>query len=201
MRFLLFSFGLLLISCASHYKELKPSSFDKTCLEKVIPGLVHTQLYDAGIDVMGKHISGLLLVKTLEDGSKRAVFTNEAGIKFLDFGWSADQTFRQYFVMKQLNKDAVVNMLRRDFELLIGYFYQYPRWTAWETDSEHFMATPYRQDRFFVVTDKACTKLLRGEFGSKKKKILSISYPDSDNVVIKHYTFDMQIMLKKIDKG
>jgi hypothetical protein len=200
MRFLLFSFSLVLASCASEYKGLRPRPFDQSCLEKIKPKLLHTQLYDASIEVMGKHISGLLLVKTLDTGEKRVVFTNEAGVKFLDFGWSKDEIVHTYFVMKQLDKKAVIDLLRRDFELLIGYFYQHPRWTGFETDSEHFMSTTFRNDRFYLVTDKQCTKFVRAELGSKRKRLVSIEYPDSDNVLIKHYTFNMQINLKTIER-
>jgi hypothetical protein len=200
MRFLLFSFVLLLASCASEYKALKPGTFDQSCLEKIKPKLLHTKLYDAGIDVMGKHISGLLLVKTFDSGAKRVVFTNEAGVKFLDFGWSTDEMFHSYFIMKQLNKKAVIELLRRDFELLIGYYYEHPGWTGSETSSEYFMSTPFGHDRFYVVTDNDCTKFIRAELGSKRKRIVSLEYLASDKVLIKHYTFNMQMNLKAIER-
>jgi hypothetical protein len=208
MRFLIFSFSLLFIACASDYKMLKRDVFDENCFARVKRQPVHTQWYDAGIDVVGKHISGLLLVKTLESGEKRVVFTNEAGVTFLDFGWKEGQAFHLYFVIKQLRKKAVIEMLRRDFELLIGFFYEYPLmrmhapgWTAWRMGNDYVMRTSLGDDVYFIVTDPTCEKVLRVEAGSQKKRVVSLTYPDADRVLIRHHTFNMSIVLRKIDRG
>ena len=200
MRFLLFSCTLILGACAADYKALKPADFNQACLDKIKPALPDRQLYDASIDVVNRHISGLLIVKTLEDGSRRVVFTNEAGIKYLDFGWTADRDFHRYFIMEQLDKKAVVELLRRDFELLIGIYYRNSQWKGWRNGSEYLMTTPVGNDRFYVVTDEDCTGFVRAELGSKRKRVVSISYPDHERVQIQHHTFDMQITLKKIDR-
>ena len=65
------------------------------------------------------HLSGLLLFKTFEDGSTRAVFQNEMGISFFDFKWDAQDSFRVVSIMPQLDKPALVKTLRKDMNLIL----------------------------------------------------------------------------------
>ena len=50
-----------------------------------------TTLYRTQIDVVGKHLSGLLFFKKLPDESFRVVFTNEMGLNFFDFHFADHQ--------------------------------------------------------------------------------------------------------------
>jgi hypothetical protein len=114
---LLFAELLFLAGCASAYKDLQPVEGTASCLNKFIPSFT-TNWYTAKVDVEGRHISGLLLVKTMADSSTRIVFTNEAGIKFLDVGFNKNE-FEVFSIMKALDKKAVVNTLEKDFELML----------------------------------------------------------------------------------
>src|SRR5690349_19629722 len=111
MRCLLFSICVLLAGCASEYKTLKQVPLDQACLSKIQPAKIQTQWFDASIDVVGKHISGLLLVKTLDDNTRRVVFTNEAGVTFLHFGWDAENKFKVHQIISQLGKKVVIDLL------------------------------------------------------------------------------------------
>src|SRR5690349_1985117 len=119
MRCLLFSIVLFGVGCASDYKGLMVVSVNQECLSKMKPVGLSTAWYDAGIDVVGKHISGLLLIKEMPDQSKRIVFTNEAGLTFFDFGFDVSGNFKVHYVIQQLDRKAVVRLLRDDFALLL----------------------------------------------------------------------------------
>src|SRR5688572_30773844 len=111
---LLFSICLINFGCASDYKGLQAVTVDQTCLDRIRQPALATSWYTASVDVVGKHISGLLLVKEMPNQSKRIVFTNEAGVTFFDFGFESDNTFKVYSIIKQLDKKPVVRLLRND---------------------------------------------------------------------------------------
>ncbi|HEY8934054.1 MAG TPA: hypothetical protein VIM65_02495 [Cyclobacteriaceae bacterium] len=206
MRFLLLSSLVavsLLIGCKSEYADLKPVQADVTCIEKFKPPF-QTQWYNTSIDVIGKHISGLLLFKAMPDSSLRVVFTNEVGITLLDFGFSNDGKFKVYQVIKLLDKKAVINLLRKDFDLIMMRNLRGANLKSFTRNGEIFMARTGKSETDYFITDKDCASLLRIEKASKKKlktmvtRIGGEQIPDS--VFLKHYTFNMTIALKKLKR-
>lgn len=204
MRYLLFSICIC-VGCVSDYKALVAVAVDQNCVSKFRPTGIETSWFDAGVDVTGKHISGLLLIKNMSDSSDRVVFTNEAGVKFLDFEWKKDGTFKVYYVIDQLDKRAVVNLLKNDFELILGVPFKATSWKAWNNGKEIFFGTVQKNETYYFITDKDCASLLRIESGSdKKRKVTVRSYgrnrQQPDSIHLQHHTFDMKIILKKIER-
>jgi hypothetical protein len=202
MRYLPYSF-LLLLACASDYKGLRSVAVDEVCAKKVRPGSLQTSWYDASVDVTGKHISGLLLIKKMPDSSDRVVFTNEAGIKFLDFEWKKNDAFTAHHVIRQLNKKAVIGLLRQDFELMLGKPFKNPAVEAWENKGEIFYGVTQKKETHYFITARECASLLRIESGSDKKRKVSMwLYGDNrhkpDSIRLKHHTFVMEISLIKL---
>src|SRR5688500_119966 len=121
IRFLLFSLtSILCWNCASDYRHLQAAEPSGQCITKLAPSEFQTAWYHASVDVVGNHISGLLLIKSMPDSSYRAVFTNEAGVTFFDFGFLQNGSFKVHNVIKHLNKGPVIQTLRKDFELILG---------------------------------------------------------------------------------
>jgi hypothetical protein len=203
MRCLLFSIVLLSAACASDYKGLKVIPVNQECLSKIKPVALSTAWYDAGIDVVGKYISGLLLIKEMPDHSKRIVFTNEAGITFFDFGFDLTGNFKVHYVIKQLDKKAVVRLLRDDFALLLGLPFENPVWHSWEMGSEKYFGVSEKNENHYFITDRDCGSLHRLESASKRKKKLTIEMVGDDlqkpdSITLQHHTFAMKINLKKL---
>ena len=205
MRCLLFSIVLLAVGCASEYKGLKVVSVDQNCLSKIKPVALSTAWYDAGIDVVGKHISGLLLIKEMPDQSKRIVFTNEAGLTFFDLGFDVSGNFKVHYVIQQLDKKAVVRLLRDDFALLLGLPFKNPVWQSWEMNGERYFGVSEKNENHYFITGKDCGSLHRLESASKRKKKLTIEMAGNDaqkpdSITLQHHTFAMKINLKKLDR-
>ena len=96
MRYLLLSSCIFLLAgCSSVYKNLQPATGDINDLQKFKPNFKNA-LYKAEIDVVGHHLSGLLLIKTLPDTTIRMVFSTETGYKFFDFAFSPDGGFKVF---------------------------------------------------------------------------------------------------------
>lgn len=199
---LLSSIVVIVFGCASSYRDLKPVQADVTCLDKFKPRFT-TNWYNASIDVVGKHLSGLLLFKTMTDSSTRVVFTNEVGITFFDFEFAADGTFFVRQVIEQLDRDAVVNLLRKDFELIMMRAVEPGNVRSLTRADQVFYAVHGKNETDYFITDKDCGSLLRIEKASKRKKkteVVLMGQPSHapDSVFLKHFTFNMQIGLKKI---
>jgi hypothetical protein len=204
MRYLLFSF-FVVTGCASEYKALQPIEPTANCIVKIRPTQLETAWYNASIDVVGKHISGLMLIKNMPDSSVRVVFTNEAGIKFLDFEFGAKDNFNVHYIMKQLNKKPVIHTLRKDFELMLFKPFQYLPEGAFFFEDKVYYAFPQKSETAYFITSKDCASLQYVELGSKRKKKVTAffygsksSQPDSISLV--HHTFDMHIKLRKLKK-
>lgn len=205
MRFLLYSLVCLsLCQCASDYRHLTRSLPDDTCANQIKP--VHkTALYSAGIDIVGNHISALLFIKVMPDSSYRVVFTNEAGVTFLDMGFLRDGTVKVYTVVKQLDRRAVINTLRKDFELILGLPFKSRQFARYTNGDEVYYAVGQKKERAYFITNKDCAYLQRLERGSKRKRVVSVAvsrhgYPEPEKIEVTHHTFNMQIKLTRIQR-
>jgi hypothetical protein len=204
MRFLLFASAWLCLACTQ--KQLPVSEIVKdNCVQMLSPQF-DANWYKAKIDVVGKHISGLLLIKRIGTQETRIVFTNEAGVKFFDFGFLAG-TFKVHHIMRQLNKNAVINTLKKDFEMLLLdpllEESQHKLKVLPDSGSYTTLQGSLHHELMRLTIDKRCTKLIKIERLSPKEKLKTVllrwgneAIPDS--VQWKHYNFNMQINLNKL---
>src|SRR5687768_4825617 len=122
MKYFLFSLLVTTLSgCTSYYKTLVSLEASQACNPDLRPAALPTNLYNASVDVVGKHIGGLLFIKEMPDSSRRLVFTNQAGLTFFDFEFDKQGKFTVKRIIDDLNRKSVVNLLQKDFELLMGY--------------------------------------------------------------------------------
>jgi hypothetical protein len=191
--------------CSSEYKAFHPISTDQSCIEKLKPRGLRTSWYNSSIDVVGKHISGLLLIKHMPDSSTRIVFTNEAGVKFLDFEFADDNKFKVHHILKQMDKKPVIRLLQKDFSLMLGIPFRHASWQAWQNENEVYYGVREKKETHYFITGQDCASLHRIESGSRKKRKVSLvlfgsdlKRPDSIN--LQHHTFAMHIALRKLAK-
>lgn len=206
MRYLLFSLlAVLLVQCKSDYSALVARAPDVSCASPVIPRLSPSSLYQASIDVTGHHLSGLLVVKAMPDSSWRAVFTNEAGVTYVDLGLRKDGTFTVHHAVRQLNRKPVLITLQKDFALMIGIPFQQGSVNSFTAGEEVYFGVRQKNESYYFITSKDCASLHRMERGSDRKKVVSIElpgtgYPTPSTLVLQHHTFDMQIKLNRIER-
>ncbi|HYG02552.1 MAG TPA: hypothetical protein VD927_08900 [Chryseosolibacter sp.] len=203
MRFFLFSVSVyLFFGCSSYYKNLSRTEVDHECLERIKPRPVSKSWYHASVDVFGKHLSGLLLIKPMADHSHRVVFSNESGITFFDFEFGSDGSFSVKRIIEQLDRRPVITTLKEDFELILGKPFLQPL-TSWKHDNETYFGIENGRERiYFTTTD--CKSLGRIEIGSRKKRKVSVSLVGDissapEGIIITHFTFPMTINLNKFE--
>lgn len=206
MRFLHFSICVFLFcACRSAYHELTPIASDDACANRLRPKLASGSLYHASVDVTGHHLSGLLLMKQMPDSTWRAVFTNEAGVTFVDMELRADGTFKVHQVVGQLDRKPVLTTLYKDFALVIGLPFAHKPLKPFRNGDEVYFQSREKKESYYFITFKDCASLHRMERGSARKKVVSVDvsshgYPTPEQLMLKHHTFNMQIKLSRIER-
>lgn len=191
--------------CMSDYRAMQPVETNVNCVKKLAPEYFSTSWYHASVDVVGNHISGLLLIKNMPDSAYRIVFTNEAGVTFFDFGFSGQGDFKVYNIIRQLDKGPVIQTLRKDFALILGLPFRKTSLHSWTTGDEVFYGAKQKKETAYFITNKDCASLRRLELGSDRKRKVTVNisgngYPLPENIELTHHNFDMQIKLTRFDK-
>jgi len=207
MRCLLFKsiIAMFLMGCASDYAHLQKMQGIGDCPDKILPLVIETSWYDASIDVVGKHLSGLLLIKNMPDSSKRVVFTSEAGLTFFDFSFSKKGDFHVVSVIKQFDRKAVIRTLQKDFALILGIPFLGAPVERYSAGDEVYFGFKEKNGTAYFITNKDCASLQRLEWGDKGKRLVTArtpgaAYPTPWTIEIDHHTFSMKIKLTRIQK-
>lgn len=172
-------------------------------VEKFKP-VVPFAIYQASVDVLNKHLSGLLVIKTMDDNSVHTLFQSEMGLTYFDFVWSNDNHFKVINVIKQMNKKAVINTLRKDFELMLMKNMDLSNVETLSDSTGLFNKILKGDEIIYIVTDSDCVQLKRiiSATSRKSKVTLTMNTPANvpDSVNIHHEKFKFIISLKKIEQ-
>ncbi|HVI47604.1 MAG TPA: hypothetical protein VM802_22225 [Chitinophaga sp.] len=189
--------------CRSVYRGLQPGTGDVECIRKFSPQFNST-LYSTQVNVLKRHLSGLLFFKQMPDSSTRIVFANEMGFKFFDFEFDRKGNFTKHYLLPKMDKKAVVKTLRQDFELVLLRPDLRPAHTA--TDSHYrYTVIPTAKGNNYYITDPDCTQLERIEKSSERKPAVIVwmrhytnGVPDTIRIVHQHFRFN--ISLERVEK-
>lgn len=205
MRCLILSSCLFVLwSCSSVYKELQVTTGTVAGLQKFKPAFT-VALYNTHIDVVGNHLSGLLLIKKMPDSTLRMVFSNEMGFKFFDFEFSATGQFKVYSIIKKMNKRSVITTLRKDFELVLMEGLDNNNVSVRTNGADLYYIFPQSKGFNCYITNKAGDELERMERSSKSKQVVEMIMKNyingiPDTIGITHRNFDFTIGLKRIER-
>lgn len=187
--------------CSSAYRYLQATSGDAANLQKFKPAF-SVALYKAAVDVAGNHLSGLLMIKKMPDSSVRLVFSNEIGFKFFDFEFSNDGGFKVFSIIKQMDKKAVINTLRKDFELVMMEKIDSKDVLIRKDDSLVYYTFQVEKGYNHYITNKTGDEL-RLERSSKRKPVMQAIMKNyvagiPDTIGITHNNFNFTIGLKRL---
>ncbi len=205
MRFLLFISCLFVLqSCSSLYSNLQKTQTDINCLQKFKPEF-GSALYSAKIDVIGKHLSGLVIIKKMPDSSIRIVFSNEMGFTFFDFEFQQDGNFIVHSIIKQMDKKAVKKTLRKDFELIMMNDLENKTSYSRKDSSLVYIAFPQTKGTYYYITNMDCSELVKMQRASNSKAVVEAimkNYVNGipDTIGISHKNFNFDIGLKRIER-
>jgi hypothetical protein len=184
---------------------MQKTTGDASCIQKFKPAL-GSALYKTQVDVVGKHISGLLLMKLMPDSSERILFSNEIGLKFFDFKFSRDSGFKVIYIIDQMNKKAVITTLRKDFELVLMHHTSTSDAYLLRKGQSYYYAFPQESGVNYYLTDSTCSRLVGMERSSNKKPVVEAvmaNYRNGlpDTIGMTHKNFNFTIGLKRIENA
>lgn len=188
--------------CSSAYRHLQATPGDAANLQKFKPAF-SVALYKAAVDVAGNHLSGLLMIKKMPDSSRRLVFSNEIGFKFFDFEFSNNGGFKVFSIIKQMDKKAVINTLRKDFELLMMEKIDSKDVLIRKDGSLVYYTFPAEMGYNHYITNQTGDELVRLERSSKRKPVMQAIMKNyvagiPDTIGITHNNFNFTIGLKRL---
>ena len=195
---------LFVVSCSPSYKQMQSATADVHVLQKFKPAFT-VALYNTTVDVVGNHLSGLLLIKKMPDSSTRMVFSNEMGFSFFDFEFADDGKFKVYSITKQMNKKSVIKTLQHDFELILMNNLDNSKAVVKTNAGLTYFIFPQSKGFNYYITSQSGDELVRMERASNKKTIVEAvmkNYQNGipDTIGISHKTFEFNIGLKKIER-
>lgn len=193
-----------MLSCSPAHQQMQTASADVNLLQKFKPAFT-VALYNTTVDVVGNHLSGLLLIKKMPDSSTRIVFSNEMGFSFFDFEFAADGKFKVYSITKQMNKKSVIKTLQHDFELILMNNLDNSKASVQSKDGLTYFVFPQTKGFNYYITNQSGNNLVRMERASDKKTIVEAVMKNyvggiPDTIGISHKTFEFNIGLKRIER-
>jgi len=203
MRCLLLSSGCwLMLSCSSVYRKMEKTQANASCILQFKP-IFTKALYKTNVEVTGKHLSGLLLLKLMPDSSTRIVFSNEMGFKYFDFEFSAAGIFKVYYILPQMDKKPVLTTLRKDFEIVLMQHLDLQQSFARKKEGLVYYGFPQPKGNNYYITDNDCSRLIRLERASATKPVVTVimnGFKEGmpDTIGISHTNFNFDIGLKKL---
>lgn len=159
-------------------------------------------VYKAKIEVYGKNFGGILIIKKIAAESHRVVFTTEFGSKLFDFQFE-DDTFTKNFVVEELDKKFIINILKDDFKLLVNEKTKILE--VYESENQRIYKT-HNDERFnFYFINAGTGQLQKIVNTSKTKEKMEIDFMSSDGkiadtIAIKHSNIKLTIDLEKFKK-
>ena len=193
-----------MLSCSPAHQQMQSAAADVNLLQKFKPAFT-VALYNTTVDVVGNHLSGLLLIKKMPDSSTRMVFSNEMGFSFFDFEFAADGSFKVYSIIKKLNKKSVIKTLQHDFELILMNNLDNSKASVRIKDGVTYFIFPQSKGFNYYITNQSGDELVRLERASNKKTIVEAVMKNyingiPDTIGISHKTFAFNIGLKRIER-
>ena len=194
----------LVLGCSPVHKQMQSVTADINVLQKFKPAF-SVALYNTTVDVLGNHLSGLLLIKKMPDSTTRMVFSNEMGFTFFDFEFAADGNFKVYSIIKKMNKRSVIKTLQHDFELVLMNRLDYSNSSVRTEKGFLYFIFPKNNGYNYYITNANGTELVRMERASSKKTIVEAVMKNyingiPDTIGISHKTFEFNIGLKRIER-
>lgn len=193
-----------ILGCSPVHKQMQSANADINVLQKFKPAFT-VALYNTTVDVVGNHLSGLLLIKKMPDSSIRMVFSNEMGFSFFDFAFISDGSFKVYSIIKKMNRKSVIKTLRHDFELILMNNLDNSKAVVKTDSGQLYFIFPQNKGYSYYITNADGSDLVRMERASKQKTIVEAVMQNyingiPDTISISHKTFEFNIGLKRIEK-
>ena len=194
---------LLLLSCKTNFV---PENVERTVIQKKIisneyfSSLKTDYIYKAQIEIYGNTLSGLLIIKKINEKTHRLLMTTDFGNKLLDVE-IADNIFKINYITDNLNRKIVLKVLEQDFKILLRKDYEIKQ--SWANTNELVLESQEGKNGYFlylnpktellekIVVIKSDKEQINFTFGAKTPIL-------ADKISIVHQDIKLKINLNQI---
>ncbi|RNA61279.1 hypothetical protein D1631_04645 [Chryseobacterium nematophagum] len=205
-RFLLQSFlysGILLlfVGCRSYQlTEAKPVSNTKKIVENLYFSSSQDYVYKCQIDIYKHHVSGILIIKKLNDSTHRVALTSDFGNKLIDFEISQDR-FKINYILPDLNKKVIRNFFKNDFQQLLKK--EYPISESFEQATTSIYLSKSENKKYYLFLSKENHLLNKIIYTKNNKEKIDFTFDSkkhnfADSIHLQHRDFKINIKLYQI---
>lgn len=189
---------LLLMSCGSYPRKNNMKETEIATKEILNPYFSDPSIdyvYKAGITLQKKEFGGLFIVKKLGPDKHRVVFTTEMGNKILDFSFDGER-FTVNYLLEEMNKKILVNILKRDFKTLITENLGILK--AFEKNNGEIFETKNDKKRYYYFYRNGQLEKIIRTSGKKEKTEYLFLGNTAEKIMITHKNIPLHINLTKI---
>lgn len=193
--------SLLLFSCKTYQgpstskEDYTNGSF--TVVNNYFATIGEEHIFRAHIQVFKKEVSGLLVVKRMDEQLHRVVLTSDFGNTLFDFSIYKDKPYAINYVMPDLDKKIILNFLAKDFSYLVEDTYTLNA-KATQRDTTVYKGL-YKKKKTFVVVNQQeeVTEVIAAS--ARKPKIVFTYAKEGVALEIKHQNFPLSIQLAPLE--
>ena len=205
-RFLLQSFlysliFLFFVSCKTYkLSDAKPVSNSEKTVENLYFSSKEDYVYKCQMDIYKNHVSGILILKKINDTTHRVVLTSDFGNKLIDFEIS-ENDFKLNYVLPDLDKKIVINFLKNDFQHLLRQ--KYPVSESFENDNSNIYLSKIDKKSYYLFFNKENKFLKQIVYTKNNKEKIDFTFDAkkhifADSLNLQHKDFKINIKLFQI---
>ena len=189
-----------MVSCASYPKKqdfVKQALVISSLRNPYFSNPNQDYVYKANIEVYGRTFGGIFIVKKLGNQNHRIVFTTEMGTKMFDFSFINDE-FKVNYIMDELNKNILINILKNDFKALIADPIEIKN--SYQSKGNTVFETEILKKTYFYYHSERLDKIIRTANGNEKVNFMFSESNDSiaKHIQILHSNIQLKINLRSL---
>lgn len=194
-------FLLLVVSCKTYQlSDVKSVSTTEKTVENLYFSSTEDYVYKCQMDIYKNHVSGILIIKKLNETTHRVVLTSDFGNKLIDFEIS-DNNFKLNYVLPDLDKKIVINFLKNDFQQLLKK--QYPVSESFENESSKIYLSRIDNKGYYLFFNKKNGLLKQIIYTKNNKEKIDFTFGAkkhifADSLNLQHKDFKINIKLFQI---
>ncbi|KFF14613.1 hypothetical protein IW15_04050 [Chryseobacterium soli] len=198
----LYSIIILLLGSCKTYKlvNAQPVSGTEKTVENLYFSSAEDYVYKCQMDIYNNHVSGILIVKKINDTTHRVVLTSDFGNKLIDFEIS-EHNFKLNYVLPDLDKKIVINFLKNDFQHLLRK--EYPVNSRFENKESNIYLSKLDKKTYYLFFNKENDLLNQIIYTKNNKEKIDFTFAAkkhifADSLNLQHKDFKINIKLYQI---
>lgn len=205
LRNLAFSLVLVLFVSCKTYKltDAKPVQSSEKTVENLYFSSGEDYVYKCQMDIYKNHVSGILIIKKLNETTHRVAMTSDFGNKLIDFEIS-ENDFKLNYVLPDLDKKIVINFLKNDFQQLLKR--QYSVNESFENDHSKIYLSKVDHKTYYLFFNKENGLLKEIIYTRNNKEKIDFTFEAkkhifADSLNLQHKDFKINIKLFQITEN